>query len=203
MADNKFEVKDFVKTMKANDFYYKYSDPKLISKLCEECPKYNKDFSCPPYDFDIEKSFLEYDYIEIRVNQITFSDELRKTPYTPEEIEDIFKDTFYPETDKVRNELFEKEKDYDKAISLIGPCKICCSNCREKFDKCRFPEKQRHAVESMNINVTMMLEDLFDIKLEFVDEKIPEYLDEDEELSSNKTYLTKTMNCVYGLLYSK
>lgn len=200
---NDYTVNRYVQSIKTNELYEKYVDIKEVHNLCRDCPKYNHNFSCPPFDFDIEEFLLSYDYLELNVTEITFDDKLENVLYTPLEMENLLNKTFFYEEHLTKKMLFKKEMKYRRSVSLIGPCTICGNDCKKFFNNCNNPDKMRYSIESMGIKFDKVLDELFNIKLEFLDEKIPEYLNENEKLSLKKSKLVKHMNSVMGLLYTK
>ena len=202
MKNKEYTVKRLVKTITTHELLKKYVNYEQTEEYCKACPKYETNYSCPPFQFNTNEYLKNYDYIELTVTQITFSGKLRQKSYTPTDMEELLDKTFFYEEKKTQKELFNREKEYISAESLIGPCNNCGLNCKNNFNTCQHPNLRRYSTESMGMKIDKILTDLFNIKMEFLEERIPEYTFENQKINNNKTKLIKTMNSVMGLLYT-
>ncbi len=196
-----YEVNRYTKTMSTKDFYDKYADFNRVQGYCTQCARYDTNYSCSPLDIDTKEFILNYDYIDVTLTKLDFKKEDYEKEYTDEEFENVLKESFYPETNKTKENVFNQEKNYKKAISITGPCTLCDVDCRKEYDECIHPEKMRYSLASLGVDSRMVIEKLFNVPLIPINENLSEHLENNEKLSKPK--LPKYMNNVTSILYSK
>lgn len=154
-----YTVKHYIKTLKIDELIEKYVDSDKTLKYCRLCPKYETNYSCPEFTFNTIEYLKNYEYIELIVTQVTFSNNLLQKKYTPHEIEEILNKTYFLEEKKTQKEIYKREKYYRKAESLIGPCTICGKNCKNRYIHCQHPQLRRYSTESMGLLINNILEE--------------------------------------------
>ncbi len=139
-----------------------YFDRDKIFGYCKTCPNYEKNWSCPPHQFD-EKLFLkEFKYIHLIGRQYEVpQNDIRKIR-DPKLISEYC--TQKTEAMKVMTwkTLLELENDVEGAIGLIpGSCPICQAQgmvcTRESNQACRYPNLMRYSLESLGFSVTDLI----------------------------------------------
>lgn len=157
---------------------------------CKECSNYGKKWSCPPYDFNVLDYWKNFNSIYILGEKITFNQEERLKNYGKAEIEYIMSDVLFKEKQKLTEELYKLEKQYEGSVSLsAGSCSLCgdgimdsknctrvsCNNSTAK-ESCVHFDKMRYSIESLGGNVGKTCSQLLGINLEWVQEnKLPAY----------------------------
>lgn len=162
----------FEASIPVDEYLEKYVDIPTFRKACQQCPNYDKVWSCPSYDFDVTEYWKQYQTLQLTAVRIQFSEDMTARTYTQEELNDIFQNTLFVEKQKLSNILYEKEAAHPGSISLsAGSCGFCKNGCtRPDGLPCRFPEKMRYSIESLGGNVGLTLDRLMHQKLEWTQE---------------------------------
>lgn len=174
-----YTIQNYYTELSIDEYLDKYVDIPTFLECCKKCSNYNQVWSCPSFDFNVESYWKKYKTIGLYGHQILFSEEVKNKNYTQEELDNLIKDVFKTEKQKLTDKLFTLEKEYPGSISLsAGSCQSCgIGNCSKKEGKpCRYPEKLRYSIESLGGNVGKTISDCFQIELEWVEEgKLPNY----------------------------
>jgi predicted metal-binding protein len=144
-----------------------YVRPEEFIIKCQDCPNFNRLWSCPPYCFDVRKLWKAYDKIKVFAYQII----------SEKDEEKIRRDL--AEAKKQLGEELEAEvKRYQGSVSLAAGCCELCQTCSRADGKpCRYPEKMRYSIESLGGDVSKTLKDFFGIELLWLSkEKLPAYM---------------------------
>lgn len=165
-----------------------YVDIEEFLESCKKCSNYGKKWSCPPYDFNVLEYWKKFNSIYIIGEKISFNQEERQSEYEKEE--KIMFDILDKEKQKLTEQLFILEKQYEGSVSLsAGSCSLCgsgmmdsqnctrvsCSNSTAK-ESCNHFDKMRYSIESLGGNVGKTCSKLFGINLEWIEEnKLPTY----------------------------
>ena len=149
----------------------KYSNKKAFDMLCKQgCPNYGKKWSCPPYAPAFEHFVKPFIFIQV----IMLLVEMGEFSYIKNDYLKI----------NAANSVLKSR--IDKALRLCmdnnefyistGSCRLC-KPCKKKFnEKCSHPEKRTYSFEALGINVSAMIQDLFQTKLLWYKSKtLPEY----------------------------
>lgn len=172
-----YTTKQFTKDIDAKYYYDNYVNVNKFLELCKDCSVYNKNWSCPPFDFNPEDIWLSFTRFKIIAIKIEFSKELLNMSFTKEGFADFFK-YLKKEKRKLVNNLYKLEKEYDDCLALfLGECDLCSICARIKGEECYYPNKMRHSIESIGGDVDKIVEDLFSFKILWPDgDKLPEYI---------------------------
>lgn len=139
-------------------------------EYCKACENYDKVWSCPPYTFNPEEYWKQYETLCVIGYKINFAEEI-----TEKRSMEIMAEV----KNKITEELFAMEEEMPGSISLsAGSCSICGKgNCtRPEGKPCRYPEKMRYSIESIGGNVGKTVSKLLGIELEWIKEgKMPSY----------------------------
>lgn len=155
-----------------------YVDVEGFLEACKACPNYEKQWACPPYDFDVIGFWKKYSSLELTAIKIIFDEELTGRRLTDEEQKEILQGSMMKVKEELSQELYRKEEELPGSMSLsAGSCIICKNQCtRMEGMPCRFPEKMRHSIESLGGNVGLTCSRLMKIELMWMEEgKLPPY----------------------------
>lgn len=158
---NGCETKTIKATVSVADFLRDYVDIPRFLECCKACPNYNTRWSCPPYDFDVEALWRQYDQLEIRATQIY--------PRTEEAKKKAGSDaaTFLiPFVDAIDGGLSMMERSHPGSLALhAGKCHLCTECARKTGKPCRMPDKMRCSIEALGGNVGRLAEELLGVPL--------------------------------------
>ncbi len=186
MKKIEYELKEQIKTLTTEDFYNRFNNFEFTQSFCRKCFNYNQNFSCSPLEINIKDYILDFEYVDVIVTQLFFKKDDYTKEYSKEELDDIIKQTFIEEKKKVKNKLLTMENEYSKAESITGPCDYCKIKCKNKYDKCIYPDKKRYSLSSLGIDSEKILKDLFSIKLILIEGKLPKYMNNVSAILYNK-----------------
>lgn len=168
-----YKVKNFQAEIPVLEYFEKYVDIPTFLECCKVCPNYDKTWSCPSYDFDVETYWKKHKTLFLTGRQMIFDEELVGRTCTQDELDKIVEDVVLKERSLLSEELFKLEETAPGSISLsAGSCSICGKGrcTRAGGEPCRFPDKMRYSIESLGGNVGKTISDLFHIELEWIEE---------------------------------
>ena len=146
----------------------KYYKPEEITGYCKGCPRYEKNWSCPPHNFNVIDYIEQYKMayaIGVKVSLAGFSKKADSMNY------------YYDCRRSINRRLLQYETEISYSKVLIGGHCDLCENCTRAISlECNFPDKQRHSLESLGFKVSEIIEDLFDDKLQWNKGKTPDNL---------------------------
>ncbi|WP_407380927.1 DUF2284 domain-containing protein [Methanobrevibacter sp.] len=157
------------------EFVERYVDVERFHGLCRDCENYEKNWSCPPFDFDVNDVWNSYNKLKIIAFKLEFDDEELNTVFPDKELEFVLKKV---ERMKIRlmNEIYVLE-DEDSLGLFLGKCNLCMKCTREFGMPCKMPFKMRYSIESLGGNVDQCVEDIFGLKILYAeDNHLPEYM---------------------------
>ena len=165
-------------SISVDEYLEGFVDIPAFRAACEACPNYNRIWSCPPYDFDVEAYWRKYRTLQLIAVKIIFREDVRNKTYTSDELQELLNRVLPAEKAKLSEELLEKEKLHPGSISLsAGSCARCAAGCSKPSGKpCRFPETMRHSIESLGGNVGLTISKLMHLNLEWMEDgKLPHH----------------------------
>ena len=170
-----FDLNKLTADVKVDEYFEKYVDVERFQNLCHDCEHYGANWSCPPYDFDIEDYWKSFENLKLIAFKFDFNTDVLNTTYSERELDFLLKKF---ERFKVRlmNDIYALE-DEDSVALFIGRCNLCMRCTREFGMQCKMPFKLRYSIESLGGNVDQSVEDIFGYKILYAQEnKLPEYL---------------------------
>ncbi|WP_326907863.1 DUF2284 domain-containing protein [Sedimentibacter sp. MB31-C6] len=172
-----YTIKTTHKSIKTDELIKNYYDKEKIENFCKQCEKYNKIWSCPPYDFDTEQYVRQFEYIHIIGTQIIFDKTTIEEVNTIENIKKFSIGTILKERKKIFDKLLLLESKYpgSKAINA-GNCSICEKCTRVNNRKCINESLIRYSLESLGFDVAKITSEILGIELKWSSETLPEYL---------------------------
>lgn len=171
-----YQTTVFVKELNKDRLFRDYRMKELSSESCKLCPNYGKVWSCPPNTPEPACYLEPYRSVFLIAVKVKYSDEVRQEFKSQEQVENVRQESYERVKKAVLCRLLEKEKDYPGSKTLgAGRC-ILCEHCsREEGKPCRYPEKRRYSITSFGFDFSKMLQEIFDIPLQWSSEGLPEY----------------------------
>lgn len=158
-----------------NEYFDEYVDIGKFHKLCEECENYELNWSCPPFDFDIEEYWKTYERFKIIAFKVEFDEEELSQTFTPPQL-DLVLTRIERIKGRLMNDIYSQE-DEDSIGLYLGRCNICMRCTREFGMPCKMPVKMRYSPESLGANIDRTIEDFFDSKVVYAENgKLPQYM---------------------------
>lgn len=158
-----------------DEFVENYVDIERFGALCKECENYEKNWNCPPFDFDVMDVWNSYSKLKIIAFKMNFDDGELATDFSDNELEFVLKRL---ERMKVRlmNDIYALEDENSYAL-FLGKCSLCMKCTREFGMPCKMPFKMRYSIESLGGNVDQIIEDVFGFKVLYAQNNhLPEYM---------------------------
>ena len=175
-----YQVTRFSAQISVADYCAGYVDPPRFLAYCRECDSYGRVWSCPPYDFSVEKLWAKYRTLRLLSRKLTFVPELLRRRYDKEQMRQLLNDTLYKERADMEGEMFALEAEQPGSLILLpGSCHRCGDgNCtRAEGRPCRDPQHLRHSLESLGGDVGRTAEELLGTPLLWSTEgRLPAYL---------------------------
>ncbi len=181
--EKSYILEKYEKDISTREYYEKFVNFEETSQSCKICEMYGNNWSCPPFENNVTNSWKNYDNLHLILIKLQYNEFITQKEHSKEDIDTILHITLFNEKRKllqnIRKEILEDENLKDSMILSTGYCNIC-PTCTKKEDlPCRYPKNKLYSMESIGALVTKTTEELFDIKIKWIDmEKgiIPEYL---------------------------
>lgn len=172
---NNVEVKTVCVSL--TDYCQDYRDEKQFIAYCKECPQYRRLWCCPPFDFDTTAQIAPYRYayiIGLRVAVPPSLREMIKDPITVGDMAEFLTRDFRRYLDGI---ILGLEKAVPGSLALhAGRCYLCEDCARLSAAPCRHQEQMRPSLESYGFDVAKTTENLLGFKLQWDNQKLPEYI---------------------------
>ena len=160
-----------------NEFLEKYNPDELTQENCKGCPYYNNRWSCPPGIPDLGSYVEDYSKVCIIMLKVNYSEALIKTGRTSAKAADAVRDFYYENTKKTMLKALLKAESRISGSKLTGAgrCTLCKHCSREEGKPCRNPQLRRFSVTGFGLDFAKMLNDQFDVQLNWCKEGLSEY----------------------------
>jgi predicted metal-binding protein len=158
-----------------DDFVARYRSAEKFMALCRQCPNYNRNWACPPFDRSAEDFLKPGDVVYLLGLKV-----VHRAPSPPLDsyqkalayVQKIFKTV----KNITETTLGEIEADYPAAAAVsAGGCVFCPKCARIDDEPCRYPDKPRRSLEALGFDITKIAEEMLKIKLLWIKDKLPEY----------------------------
>ncbi len=172
-----FEVEQLTADLDMDEFYEKYVDKEKFQKICESCEHYEKNWSCPPFDFDVDDIWKSYNKIKVIAFKYIFSDEILDHAFEERELE-VFLKKLERTKLKLMNIIYNMENETEDSLALfIGTCNLCAKCTREFGMNCKMPFKLRYSIEALGGDVDNFIKDIFNDEIQYAENgKLPKYM---------------------------
>lgn len=153
------EIKE-VSTKELLNFY----KPEEIFANCTNCPRFDKNWSCPPRTFDVEEFVTLFE--KAYIISVAFS--LKGFATKEGSIASYYKTRF-----DINNDLMAAENQRYTTL-IAGHCSYC-EECTKVLGKeCPYPDKVRYSLESLGFKVSDIMENCFNTTLQWDGENQPD-----------------------------
>ncbi len=157
------------------EFVERYVDVEKFQGLCTDCEDYGKNWSCPPFDFDVMDFWDSFDKLKLIAFKMDFDDDELSNEYSDKELDFILKRLERMKV-KLMNDIYVLEDENSYAL-FLGKCNLCMKCTREFGMPCKMPFKMRYSIESLGGNVDQCIEDIFGFEIHYAqNNRLPEYL---------------------------
>ena len=157
------------------EFVEEYVDVEKFQGLCKDCEDYGKNWSCPPFDFEVMDVWNSFEKFKIIAFKMDFDEEELSTEFSDKELDFILKRLERMKV-KLMNEIYALEDENSYAL-FLGKCNLCMKCTREFGMPCKMPFKMRYSIESLGGNVDQCIEDIFGFEVQYAqNNRLPEYL---------------------------
>ncbi|WP_296808919.1 DUF2284 domain-containing protein [uncultured Methanobrevibacter sp.] len=157
------------------EFVERYVDVEKFQGLCTDCEDYGKNWSCPPFDFDVMDVWDSFDKLKLIAFKMDFDDDELSNEYSDKELDFILKRLERMKV-KLMNDIYVLEDENSYAL-FLGKCNLCMKCTREFGMPCKMPFKMRYSIESLGGNVDQCIEDIFGFEIHYAQNNhLPEYL---------------------------
>lgn len=136
-----------------------YYNLRKTRKGCAECPNYEKNWSCPEYNFKEVELLKQFNYVYLIAREFEVPHTDRLTVASTQKVANYAMDVNRRMKVEVWKDLLRFEEEHPGTMGLIpGNCEICEfsgeGHCA-KIDKevCRHPEMLRFSLESLGFDV--------------------------------------------------
>ena len=157
------------------EFVERYVDVEKFQGLCKDCEDYGKNWSCPPFDFDVMDVWNSFDKLKLIAFKMDFDDDELSNEYSDKELDFILKRLERMKV-KLMNDIYVLEDENSYAL-FLGKCNLCMKCTREFGMPCKMPFKMRYSIESLGGNVDQCIENIFGFEIHYAqNNRLPEYL---------------------------
>lgn len=181
--EKSYTLEKYTETLKIREYYENYVDFNITEKTCRKCEQYNQNWSCPPFEDNIQEVWTKYENIKLILLQLNYDKFITENTYSRGDMNIILNITLHNEKRKILQSLQKKtilEEEYQNAMILsTGYCNLC-PECTRITDKpCKYPRNKLYSMESLGALVTKTTEEIFNTKIQWINKeegKIPSYL---------------------------
>ncbi len=157
-------------------FQRKYQDREKFMAFCQECPRFNSVWSCPPLSFAVDKFLSRYAWINLLCAKINLDGNIIQAADTKEKIKTIGWDIVSTVKIGIDEQLRKLEAQIPGSVSLSsGGCILCDSCTRKEGLPCRQPDKIRYSFDAFGFDLTAITKDVFQIEILWSKDSLPEY----------------------------
>lgn len=167
MTDISYRAEGTLCQLPLEEYMSGYFDPERFFALCEHCPTYLTNWSCPPFTFDVREALGGYRYANILVHRVT-PDERSWTACQPADVTDYCFRLISAVRDQIDPLLYDLEQEYaGSRLFTAGRCRLCLprSCTRSAGDPCRQPDRMRSSLESWGFDLSGTTERLAGIPM--------------------------------------
>lgn len=164
---NKYKLVESKSTILLSEYINHFNDNQYFLQFCAQCPTYGTRWCCPPFDFSPIEKIENFKYAHIFGNQLFFTDEQIQKSKTEKNGERICRESIENVIIELHPKLLEMRDKNAPAIAFSVGCYLCkekgCS--RLNGEKCRYPQKMLHSLESFGFNIAKSCKELLNIDL--------------------------------------
>ena len=168
--ENKQGSQTYQARIAAQEFMVRYQDSSRILGFCKQCPRFGKNWSCPPLAEALLEKLRHYHWVRLIAIQTRVPEALQAQHFSPEELYkasysviDQLRDTYDPRM------LALEKRTPGSLVCLAGSCRGCEpeSCARGTGHPCRHPELLRPSLEAYGFDVARASAELLHLPLEW------------------------------------
>lgn len=190
-------VKIMVKRVLKEELFEAYKAEEVLT-YCQRCSNYEKNHSCPDFDFNAVDYLAPYQYatmilteidtkpIQVSIERLDpISLKSRTSEYYFSEAANEIVDlpslismyAFERLKDEMADKLLALEQKIDHSVGLPpGSCTRCDICTKQLGEPCRFPETLRYSLEALGFLVSDLYKRCFGLELDWTKGELPESL---------------------------
>jgi len=143
------------KTLKFSYVIDKHLDIDTILSYCLDCFNYGKNYSCPPFNQHPIELYKNNKYLKVYIFTYANSDNLN--------IDNLYSIV----RKKLDLAIFDYESKTFSTALIPGRC-LLCDPCKKIYnEKCLFPDKIRHSLETLGFQISTLLLDELNYELKW------------------------------------
>ena len=149
--------------------------PKFV-EFCKKCPRYERNWMCPPFDFDPMDVWKNYKRVKLAGVRLDFLP--RESSLSSDDVASQACSAIEFEKGRLLEQQWEEERNAKGSVALsAGTCRLCGTCAKITGEPCRKPELARHSIESMGGDVGFAAKKYLGLDLLWIkDGVVPEYL---------------------------
>ena len=151
----KCAVEILTATISTDEYVAHYRDVARIEGYCKSCGNYGQNWSCPPFECDIENYLCRYRNVLLVA--------MRAKPLVEGVSWQEFEQILQPRRIAFEKNLRRLEHEYEALACYPGSCLYCpderCARCCGA--SCRFPHLMRPSLEAYGFDVVKTVSDIF------------------------------------------
>ncbi len=170
-----YHIEGTLRQLPLEAYMAEYFDPERFLALCEHCPTYLTNWSCPPFAFDVREALAHYHYAHILVHRVT-PDEQSWAACQPAEVGDYCFRLMRAVRDWIDPLLYQLERQHaGSRLFTAGRCRLCQpQECTRRADEpCRHPDQMRSSLEAWGFDLSGTTERLAGIPMVWSEEGHP------------------------------
>ncbi|MCR5758726.1 MAG: DUF2284 domain-containing protein [Selenomonas sp.] len=158
------------------DFQRRYQNKEKFLAYCQECPRYDHTWSCPPLNFDADAYLHQFAWVNVICAKINLSPQIIHAADTPEKMKSMGWEILLSVKLDLEEKLRRLEKEIPASISLSsGGCNLCEKCNRSSGLPCRHSDKMRYSLDAFGFDLSAITRDLFAIDILWCKDHLPAY----------------------------
>lgn len=175
-----FTLEHVVTEIAVEEYAEGYREIDRFLSLCKQCPRFGKQWTCPPCEFDVKAYVGQFKYAHILGSKMTFTADTLRTTTTQEGVKQVCDDAMKYALTKASAYLREYERLSPGSLCFLGSrCLLCGSQpcARQDAKPCRHPHDVRVSLEAVGFNLGKTTSQLLGIDLKWGGkDRLPEYI---------------------------
>lgn len=153
-----------------------FRDIEKFLEYCKSCQAYNVVYSCPPFEDDVSTYLDDYKFSNLVAAKISFSEEEKKIYVGKDKVRAYSSEIIISVKNSLHNRMLKIEGEIENSLYLaMGSCKECSPCERVKNRPCAHPERMRRSSESVGYDIGAILDNYFDIEMQWSVDKLPDH----------------------------
>ena len=159
------------------DFTASCVDVAKFLDCCRKCSfNYEKNWMCPPFDFDPMSVWRSYRSVRLTGWQLAF-DKTAPLPADADPLALAVKELKKEKARMLQALLAEEQRTPGSLCLLAGSCELCPTCARIENKPCRHPEAARHSLEALGADVSKAAKQFLGIEIKWAEKGVlPDYL---------------------------